>query len=234
MTLSRATLFFLLTVLTACSSGCPQDDGATGDSEQPVPAAPPSTTTKEPPLIVEEDGFQLLALADFVPFPADGNTWSEEAGVLICSGDPRGYVHSSKTYENFTLRADYRYQAIDESTDETPDPNTGFMIHIQEPHKVWPVSLEVQGKHSEMCSIKANGGAAELAIEDDAATRESARKPVGEWNTVEIISSDGALTARLNGEEICRSEPGELSSGMIGLQSEGFEVHFRNLRIREE
>ena len=112
--------------------------------------------------------------------------------------------------------------------------NTGFMIHINEPHKVWPQSLEVQGKWSEMCSIKSNGGIADLTIDDDPAARESARKPVGEWNDVEIISRDGTLESYLNGTRICRSEAGELTEGQIGLQSELYEVQFRNLRIREE
>lgn len=178
--------------------------------------------------------WQQLSLADFQTFQGEADTWSTENGVIICSGLPRGYIYSKEVFDDFIWEAEYMLVAAEGETD--PDrlaaTNSGFMIHIQEPHKVWPVSLEVQGKFVEMCSIKANGGAAELTIADNADARVSARHAIGEWNHVQITSRDGALEARLNGELICTSEPGELKSGRIGLQSEGFEVHFRNLRIQ--
>lgn len=226
------TLHASLILIPVVLNGCSQREAPDVDVE-PVPVAPHESATDESPYLVEEDGFTILSLDDFVEFPSHTDAWREEDGVLICSGDPRGYLHSSKPYENFTLRAEYRFAPLDDGAEKPAEPNTGFMIHIQEPHKIWPVSLEVQGKHSEMCSIKANGGAAELTIDDFPEGREAARLPVGDWNAVEIVSIDGALIARLNGANVCSSEPGELSSGMIGLQSEGFEVQFRNLRIRE-
>lgn len=202
------------------------------ESEEPsVPVAP---ALDAPPLIIE-DGFRVLRLSDFEPFSADDETWREEGDVITCSGQPKGYLHSRDTFRNFTLRCSYRFEpAADADEERLSASNTGFMIHINEPHKIWPRSLEVQGKWSEMCSIKSNGGVPDLTIEDDPAAREAARKPVGEWNDVEIISRDGTLESYLNGTRICRSEAGELTEGLIGLQSELFEVQFRNLRIRED
>lgn len=176
-----------------------------------------------------------LTLNDFQTFMGEADTWKEENGEIVCNGQPKGYIYSREEYGDFIWEAEYMLIAPEGETD--PDKiaaaNTGFMIHIQEPHKIWPVSLEVQGKHVEMCSIKSNGGAADLTIADNATARETARKPVGEWNQVQITSRGGTLEARLNGELICTSEAGELTSGRIGLQSEGYEVHFRNLRIQE-
>ena len=62
--------------------------------------------------------------------------------------------------------------------------------------------------------------------------REAARLPVGQWNQIEIVAHNGAISATLNGMLICTSQPGELKSGKLGLQSEGFETHFRHLRVR--
>jgi hypothetical protein len=64
--------------------------------------------------------------------------------------------------------------------------------------------------------------------------RERIKRPAGEWNRVEIVVRDGAITARLNGELICTSQPGELKEGLLGLQSEGYLVKFRNLRVRRD
>jgi hypothetical protein len=226
----------------------------TGCGEATAPPAPPSGTattqanaTQTPPPqesepfvptleieaddFVPEDGFTPLGVEDFVPFEGAGDTWQQIDGVIVCSGSPKGYTHSVQPYGNFTWRAEYRFAPVADDT-KRPLANTGFMLHIQEPHKVWPNSLEVQGRWDEMASIKANGGAAMLTIDDDSAARESARKPVGEWNAVEIVSRNGAITATLNGQLVCISQPGELTEGQIGLQSELFEVHFRRLRIR--
>lgn len=240
----RPTQLALPLLVSAFLIGC-------GEQEAPPPAElsePAATNELEPPppqfepfvpsLEIEtddfepEDGFTALTVEDFVPFEGRRDTWQEVEGVIVCSGEPKGYLHSRTPFGNFTLRGEYRFMPQDATAE--PPPNTGFMIHIQEPHKIWPRSLEVQGRFDQMCSIKSNGGVPALTIEDDPAARESARKPVGEWNAVEIVSKDGALTATLNGQLICTSQPGELTEGLIGLQSELFEVHFRRLRIRED
>lgn len=175
----------------------------------------------------------MLALADFESFPADGRSWSEHEGILVCSGRPKGYLYSRERFGNFTLRAEYRFvPPPDLEPAEHHRLNTGFMIHIQEPHRIWPPSLEVQGRFDEIASIKSNGGVPDLVIHDEPAARQSARHAAADWNDVEIVSRDGALSSILNGTPVCTSEPGPLSDGRIGLQSEGFEVHFRRLRVR--
>ena len=187
-----------------------------------------------------DTGFRPIRLADCDVFygkgERNGATWTEHGAVLRCSGKPRGYLYTKQSYRNFTLRCDFRFTGT-----ETVSPkkrelcNTGFLIYVTEPHKQWPVSLEVQGRFDQMAAIKANGGAAdpELLLHD-AAAREQARSPVGEWNSIEIVSRDGALSADLNGTPICRSAATDLVEGAIGLQSEDFAVEFRNLRIRED
>ncbi len=186
-----------------------------------------------------EEGFRTLRLTDFEVFAAkplkDGaQTWSSIANVIICTGKPKGYLYTKSGFKNFTLRLEFRFAPVPEVSNlDEFNPNTGVLIYIAEPHRQWPKSLEAQGKFSELGTIKANGGAANLEIVDDATARESARKPIGEWNSLEIVSQAGALTTVLNGTKICESRPGELSSGAIGLQSEDFEVHFRRIRIRE-
>lgn len=208
-----------LSALLLLLTGCPA----------PTPAPPKSDT--DPPLELEE-GFSLLKLADFTAFPAEGEgTWSEQEQRLLCSGETKGYIHTAKAYQNFTLRVDFRYPEGSDAGEKPP--NTGVLVYIQEPHQVWPACLEVQGRFDDMANIKSNSKEIALEIEDIQEARQQHRKPVGEWNTLEVVSKDGALTARLNGEVICTSQPTEIVSGPIGLQSEGFPVQFRYLRIRE-
>jgi hypothetical protein len=226
--------------LIAGISGC--DGGSAsrpGPADSPAtPVAPPDPST-EARLFEVEDGFTVLSLGDFEAYskdPGGDSPWSGEGGLIACAGKPRGYIHTRKSFRDFTLRLDYRFAPPAGERDERrlAASNTGVLVYITGEHKLWPVSLEVQGKHVEMASIKANGGAATVEIDDDPAAREQARKPVGEWNSLEIVSRDGALTSYLNGTKICSSRPGELKEGAIGLQAEDFAVEFRNVRVREE
>ncbi len=57
----------------------------------------------------------------------------------------------------------------------------------------------------------------------------AAEKPAGEWNRVEIDARDGHYVVRLNGQLVNDVTGVEVKAGPIGLQSEGGEVHFRNV-----
>lgn len=198
-----------------------------------------SETLKDSEFTVEE-GFRTLTLGDFEPFFAKPpqspqTTWLAMHDAIVCFGKPRGYLYSKEKFSDFTLRLELRFAPpADEAAATSFNPNTGVMLHITEPHKQWPKSLEVQGRFGDLATIKENGGAAKMEIADDAAARESVRKPIGEWNAIEIVSKAGTITAFLNGTKVCESQPSDVTSGKIGLQSEDFEVHFRRLRIRPE
>ena len=69
-----------------------------------------------------------------------------------------------------------------------------------------------------------------------------AEKPRGEWNTLELISLNGDSIHIVNGEVVMRlsnaeridgKAPAPLRSGTIALQTEGAEVFYREVEIRE-
>ncbi len=241
-----------LSWLSLCVGGCSTSAPSSSDGKSnpvPEPVAKPATASwsawKEDDLKTDdftpEEGFQAMTLSDFESFfakPPKGDavpTWSAVGNAIVCTGKPKGYLYSKEKFKDFTLRLEFRFAPPPEGTDMTKfDPNSGVMLSITEPHKQWPKSLEVQGKFSEMGKINPNGGVAAVELIDDAGARETARKPVGDWNGLEIVSKGGALTALLNGKKVCESQPGDVSEGAIGLQSEDFEVHFRRIRVRAE
>ncbi|GIW79490.1 MAG: hypothetical protein KatS3mg105_1297 [Gemmatales bacterium] len=169
------------------------------------------------------DGFAfVLAKKDADP----SKTWMVKDGVIHCTGKPNGYFHTKKSFRNYILRLDFRY----------PEKagNSGYLIHISGPHKVWPKCIEVQGHYNSVCSIFAIGGAKGERPPVDKKALEKARKPHTEWNTVQIVSKDGMLTSYLNGVKICANKtPYELKEGPIGFQSEGVPIEFRNIMIKE-
>lgn len=206
-------------------------------------AIPPTDTPPVAP-IPDAEGFIPItdsrqnAARNLAIFLGDGDAskyWLKDSGDFGVTSAGRGYFYTKKPYRNFTLRLEYRWpNAADLPEEERPNANTGVLVFITGEHKIWPKCLEVQGKWSEIGHIKSNARDVSVAVNDDEEARRKARKPVGEWNAVEIVSKDGALTSYVNGVKIAESEPTELREGPIGFQAERFDVEFRNVRIREE
>lgn len=226
-------------VLLALAGGCRQEPPTkatpvTNSNGPPTTAIAHEAVATEPPFHLEE-GFEQLAFADFEAFGAEADTWAATDEGLKCSGKPKGYLYSKQPYQNFTLRVDYRFPKPDNVKDEAKfKGNTGFLIYVTGEHKLWPMCLEVQGKHVQMAAIKENGGAEPVKVEDDDAARQQARKPVGQWNSLEIISKDGALAVSLNGTPISKCEPDFLSEGPIGIQAEDHPFEVRRIRLRRD
>jgi hypothetical protein len=180
-----------------------------------------------------ESDFRPLTAGDFQQFPMDTMTWSFTEDVLSCTGKPKGYLYSTDNFANFTWRFEYRYPRPEKLTaDDKFKGNTGFLVYITGEPKIWPVCLEVQGKHSDMAAVKENGGAQAPEVESDPDKRLTARKRVGQWNAVEIVSNDGELTISLNGQTVTKSRPAFLSAGSIGIQAEDHPFEVRRIRIR--
>lgn len=226
-------------VSTVKTDGMPPTTTASSSEPAKTPAVNSPTKTssaaqEEPPFEVE-NGFTLLTLADFEPFGTEADTWEASDEGFFCTGRPRGYLYSRKSYRNFTLKLDYAFDRPESlKNDAKFKGNTGFLIYITGEHHVWPVSLEVQGKHVQMGAIKENGGASAVTATDNDDARQKARHGVGEWNSLEIVSVDGSLSVSLNGVPISKSEPNFLSEGLIGVQSEDFSFEVRRMRIRRD
>ena len=57
-------------------------------------------------------------------------------------------------------------------------------------------------------------------------------KPVGEWNLVEVTASNRTLTVWSNGLVISEFKRCEVPAGYIALESEGYAIEFRNLKLK--
>lgn len=201
----------------------------------PMEPAPPTAVTET--AFTLEPGFVLISFEEMAVFPADETTqgtWTHGGEEFLCTGKPKCYLHTKSAYGDGTWRYDFRFEPDPKLTDpvKLAGQNTGILLFIQEPHAIWPKSLEVQGKHSEMGQIRPNGGAATVEYTDHPDVREAARKPVGEWNSMEIVTQAGAITASINGQVVAQGQPGELTNGLTGLQSEGHRLRYRRLRFQ--
>jgi len=154
------------------------------------------------------------------------DTFGVKDGVITDTGQPRGYIRTVEDYTNYVLRLQLRH---------VKRGNSGVLLQMTGPDKVWPKSIEAQGMSGNMGDIW-NIDNVPMKV-DPARTKgrrtvkihPSNEKPIGQWNEYEIYMNGGDLQIYVN----CllqnyATECQELG-GKICLQSEGSPKEFRNV-----
>jgi hypothetical protein len=154
--------------------------------------------------------------------------WSVTNGVIACQGRPNGYARTLQSYRDYKLHVEWRFPA--------GPGNSGVFLHITGADKVWPTCLEAQLASGSAGEVRLNGGSqAENLATPDAKSfprrQPSSEKPLGEWNSYDVICRSNTVTVQVNGVLQNEITGASVNSGAIGLQAEGKPVEFRNLVI---
>ena len=161
------------------------------------------------------------------------DVWSiEPGGVLRCVGNPVGYLFTRAEFRDFELELEWRFDP------ERGAGNSGVLLRLVGEDKVWPKSIEAQ-LHSrnagDIWNIDGVGMLVDPARTSGRRTQKlapSSELPLGEWNHYRIRLDRGSLRLFVNGVLQNEARWCEEVSGRIGLQSEGAEIQFRNVRLR--
>jgi len=161
-------------------------------------------------------------------------TWTVRDGMIICTGIPTGVLRTEKQYENYVLELEWRHMK--------KRGNAGLFIHSDPVTAVgqpFTRSIELQimdGNAGDMFSIHGatmtpdkphpKGWVRSFPSEDR-------MNPTGQWNHYRVESRNGTATLAVNGKIVTRGYHLNPRKGYICLESEGSEIHFRNIRIRE-
>jgi hypothetical protein len=161
-------------------------------------------------------------------------TWTARDGMIVCTGIPTGVLRTERQYENFILELDWRHMK--------KNGNAGLFIHsdaLTAPGQPFTRAIECQvldGNHGDMFAIHG----ASLAEDNPkpkgwmrSYPKEKRANRAGEWNHYRVESRDGTLILAVNGKPVTRGFHLRPRKGYICLESEGSEVHFRNIRIKE-
>ncbi len=156
------------------------------------------------------------------------DVWSVQNGVLNCKGAPApaGYIRTMRDYTNYVLRLQWRFKK---------PGNSGVLLRLIGPDKVWPRSIEAQLQHQAAGDIWNIDEFPMQAAEARTNGRHTVKlhptneRPVGEWNDYEITLDGGNLTLKVNGLIQNQAFGALVVPGKIALQSEGSEIEFRNI-----
>jgi len=64
-------------------------------------------------------------------------------------------------------------------------------------------------------------------------SRELRCKGKGDWNAYDVVCVDGTVKLAINGKFVNSIRDSSVRKGYLCLESEGSEIHFRNIRILE-
>ena len=164
------------------------------------------------------------------------DVWSVKDGILVCQGDPGGYLCTQQEYESFKLVVEWRWP-------KKPG-NSGVLMRITGEPTMLPNCVEAQLKSGDAGDVYGFQG---FKIDGDKARRfdlpdiggglmglkkiERNEKEPGEWNKYEITANGDKITVVLNGQQVNQATACDVRAGKIGLQSEGGVIHFRTVTL---
>lgn len=198
---------------------------------------------------VFRDLFNGKDLAGWVDVNTSEETWTVKDGLLVCRGLPIGVMRSQRQYENFILHIEWRHMKPGGNSgvflwsDAAPAPGKNLPqgLEVQMLELQWPVlnpAKDGQPNHPGYVSgelFGANG--LEIVPENPRGRRSMAFefrcKGVGEWNTYDVVAVDGVVKLSINGKFVNGVSQSTVRKGYLCLESEGSEVHFRNIRLLE-
>jgi hypothetical protein len=194
------------------------------------------------------DLFNGKDLTGWVDVNTSPETWYVKDGMLICMGKPIGVMRSDRQYENFLLHVEWRHMeaggnsGIFAWSDAKPFGNRlpkGLEIQMLELD--WVKLHTGKGKQSPPIAYVHGElfGAGGLKATPDnprgsrSKSLENRCKGRGEWNTYDVVCVDGVVKLSVNGKFVNGIRNSQYKKGYLCLESEGSEIHFRNLKIME-
>lgn len=168
-----------------------------------------------------------------------GKGYQVQDGILYCTAQDGGNLYTEKQYANFVLRFDFKLE---------PNSNNGVGIRA-------PLEGDAAYKGIELQVLDDSGSQYQTlqpyqyhgSVYGVVAAKRGSQKPVGEWNTQEVVCDGRKIKVTLNGNvivdtnlddvkdaKVLEAHPGlARTTGHIGFLGHGTRVEFRNIRIKE-
>ena len=194
------------------------------------------------------DLFNGKDLTGWVNVNTDPDTWTVRDGVLVCKGQPIGVMRSEKQYENFILHIEWRHMqdggnsgvfvwsgAVPGERNRLPDGVEVQMLELN-----WLKLRQQEGRSpspgyisGELFGVGGVHTVPDYPRGERSSSIEMRCKPRGEWNTYQVVAVGGVIKLAINGKFVNGISGSTQRKGYLCLESEGSEIHFRNIKIME-
>ncbi len=163
-------------------------------------------------------------------------------GIIRLYGAEAGYLMTKKSFTNFELTADFRWNTDENFPRKNNKKNSGLMYLIPEasPDTLWPQGIQFQIKEGasgdfillQNVTIEQNGEQTLPGRSQVVKSTGNMELEPGEWNHIRIRVLNGQVEQYLNGKLVNEGQNPSVTSGRILLQYEGFPIDFKQLNIQ--
>ncbi len=179
-------------------------------------------------------------------------TFFVKDNMIITTGKPTGYLRTDKHYENFIAEFDWMHVPPKKGEvgnsgffvwcDPIPAVGTGYTRGIEVQVLV---NLEWKDKKTGKSTATSQGDLFSIhgaTCEPDrphplgwkrSIPKENHAKGEFEWNHYRVEANDGVIKLAVNGKFVSMVSKCNPRKGYLGLESEGSECRFKNLKIKE-
>jgi hypothetical protein len=176
------------------------------------------------------------------------DTWKYQDNLLVCSGRPIGVLCSEKQYENFVLHIEWRHMEAGGNSgifvwsSARPDPESRLPdgVEVQMLELDWVnqntrngVKPPIAYVHGELFGVGGVKTVPDNPRGERSKSIENRANGKGEWNTYDVVAVDGVIKLAVNGKFVNGISRASQKKGYFCLESEGGEIHFRNIRVME-
>lgn len=148
--------------------------------------------------------------------------------ALVCTGDGgHEWLRYDQELGDFILSVDWRF------TPRAPEEkryNSGIGVRLSKLGEIWyQAQTGLTGGYIFGANI-VDGTLKSFNLSN--AMKENRVRPAGEWNRYEIRAEGERITLSVNGAVVSEVENACLRRGYIGLEAEGYEISFKNLKLQ--
>jgi hypothetical protein len=162
--------------------------------------------------------------------------------MIRLHGDKAGYLMSNKSYGDFELTLEFRWNMEPAYQRGSGKKNSGVMYNVPDTahDMLWPAGIQFQVKEGATGDLILLENVT-LTVRDTtrapgksvAVSRLSEQeKPLGQWNTILIRNIQGKCSQYLNGILVNEGTNASSKTGRILLQYEGSPIDFRNIAVK--
>ena len=157
-------------------------------------------------------------------------------------------MRTERQYENFVLHVEWMHTEPGGNSGmflwsgAQPNPGSPFPsgVEVQMLELDWPklnirngVTPPVAYVHGELFGVGGTKTIPDNPRGERSMSIENRCKGRGEWNTYDVVAVDGVIKLSVNGKFVNGFRGSSQKKGYLCLESEGAEIHFRNIKILE-
>ncbi|MCC6588683.1 MAG: DUF1080 domain-containing protein [Bryobacterales bacterium] len=166
-----------------------------------------------------EDGWVLLFDGEtlFGWKPVGPSKWDVKDGAIVTEPSGQGWLRSGSQFADYILKLEFRAEE---------KANSGLFLRSATEGQPHETGYEVQ-----IWNVNPNAKYRTGSLVNHVSAKKAAFKGA-EWNSYEIQVNGDKWNVKLNGKSILKATEGKSKVGHIGLQSNGFKMEFRNIKLK--